>query len=145
MHNYVGGNMYIRIKTSVMGEFGRILTNLGLAYGLMSKDQFVERIARYAHEQNMSEEKMMALVESLFEELEITHRRRQARQMFEAHEMKKSTENPESEDFFDHVKSAAHDFITPDPASEQILSELKNLRIAIEKLTSAMQEKPEGE
>lgn len=129
-----------------MGEFGRILTNLGLAYGLMSKDQFVEKVAAYAHEKNMSEEKMMALVESLFEELEITHRRRQARQMYEAFEMKKSTENPETEDFFDHMKSAASDFTTPDPASGQILSELKNLRAAIENLTDAMRDdKPASE
>ena len=128
-----------------MGEFGRILTNLGLAYGLMSKEQFVERIARYAQEKDMSEEKMMALVESLFEELEITHRRRQARQMYEACERKKTTENPESENFFDHMKDAAKDFVTPDPASEQILSELTNLRVAIEKLTQAMQDKPERE
>lgn len=128
-----------------MGEFGRILTNLGLAYGLMSKEQFVERIARYAQEKDMSEEKMMALVESLFEELEITHRRRQARQMYEAYEMKKTTENPESKDFFDHMTDAAKDFVTSDPASDQILSELTNLRVAIEKLTQAMQDKPESE
>lgn len=132
-------------RNCAMGEFGRILTNLGLAYGLMSKDQFVERIARYAQEKDMSEDKMMALIESLFEEMEITYRRRQARQMYEAYEMKKTTESPDSKDFFDKMKMAADEFTSGTGTNQEILSELKNLRVAIENLVNAMKDKPEGE
>ena len=123
-----------------MGEFGRLLTNLGLAYGLMNKDQFVDLVARYAQDKNMSEEKMMGLVENLFEELEITHRRRQARQMFEAYEMKVKSENPDAEDFFSEMNATASG-----EGQKQLLSEIKKLRKAVEELTKAVGKKEAGE
>lgn len=124
-----------------MSEFGRILTNLGLAYGLMNKEQFVDLVAKYAQEKDMSEDKMMALVENLFEELEITHRRRQARQMYEAYEMKKRSDDPESEDLFDEMNEAPknHD------KSDKIVKEIKELRKAIEKLTDSLGNKEKSE
>lgn len=123
-----------------MGEFGRLLTNLGLAYGLMNKDQFVDLVARYAQDKNMSEEKMMGLVENLFEELEITHRRRQARQMFEAYEMKVKSENPDAEDFFEEMHASA-----ASTGQKELLSEIKKLRKAVEELTKAVGKKEAGE
>lgn len=127
-----------------MGEFGRILTNLGLAYGLMNKDQFVERVARYAQENEMSEEKLMALVETLFEELEITHRRRQARQMWEAQEMKYSARTSAQPDTFDEMMNAAKSF-TKKETNEEVIEEMRNLRQTIENLTEALKSKPKGE
>jgi hypothetical protein len=127
-----------------MSEFGRILTNLGLAYGLMNKEQFVERVARYAQENEMSEEKMMALVETLFDELEITHRRRQARQMWEAQEMKHTARAAENPDIFDDVIGAARSF-TKKETNEEVVEEMRSLRQTIEKLTEALQNKKEGE
>lgn len=123
-----------------MGEFGRLLTNLGLAYGLMNKDQFVDLVARYAQDKNMSEEKMMGLVENLFEELEITHRRRQARQMFEAYEMKVKSENPDAEDFFEEMHTSA-----ASTGQKELLSEIRKLRKAVEELTKAVGKKEAGE
>ncbi len=127
-----------------MSEFGRILTNLGLAYGLMSKDEFVDRVARYASEKNMSEEKMMALVENLFEELEITHKRMQAKQMFEAVKMKKYAEGGDKDFFHDAPYQEEQSKKDSGPQPE-IMSELKSLRVAIENLTNALKNKPEGE
>ena len=127
-----------------MSEFGRILTNLGLAYGLMSKDQFVERVARYAQENNMSEDKMMSLVETLFEELEITHRRRQARQMWEAEELKQTARHTQKPDAFSTVMGAARGFAQPE-TNEEVVAEMRALRTAMENLTQALKNKPEGE
>jgi hypothetical protein len=124
-----------------MGEFGRILTNLGLAYGLMNKEQFVDLVARYAQEKDMSEDKMMALVENLFEELEITHRRRQARQMYEAYEMKKRADDPEGAEIFDEMNDAPRG----ENSRDEILSEIRALRKAIEKLTESLGNKDKGE
>lgn len=127
-----------------MGEFGRILTNLGLAYGLMSKEQFVEKVAQYAHEKDMSEDKMMALVESLFEELEITHKRRQARQMFEAHRMKQQAKGKTEADFYNSFDT--EDF-QPESAKKNtdkidaLFEEMRSLRMAVEELTQALQNK----
>jgi hypothetical protein len=124
-----------------MGEFGRILTNLGLAYGLMNKEQFVDLVARYAQEKDMSEDKMMALVENLFEELEITHRRRQARQMYEAYEMKKRADDPEGAEIFDEMNDAPRG----ENSRDEMLSEIRALRKAIEKLTESLGNKDKGE
>ena len=123
-----------------MGEFGRLLTNLGLAYGLMNKDQFVDLVARYAQDKNMSEEKMMGLVENLFEELEITHKRRQARQMFEAYEMKVRSENPDAADIFDEMHEG-----TSSSSQRELLSEIKKLRKAVEELVKTVGNKEAGE
>lgn len=124
-----------------MSEFGRILTNLGLAYGLMNKEQFVDLVARYAQEKDMSEDKMMALVENLFEELEITHRRRQARQMYEAYEMKKRSDDPETGDIFDEME----DMPKSSDLNVKVLKEIKELRKAIEKLADSLDTKEKGE
>jgi hypothetical protein len=124
-----------------MGEFGRILTNLGLAYGLMNKEQFVDLVARYAQEKDMSEDKMMALVENLFEELEITHRRRQARQMYEAYDMKKRADDPEGAEIFDEMNDAPRG----ENSRDEMLSEIRALRKAIEKLTESLGNKEKGE
>jgi hypothetical protein len=107
----------------------------------MNKDQFIDLVARYAQEKNMSEEKMMALVENLFEELEITHRRRQASQMYEAYEMKKRSEQPESGDMFDHFRNES--FGTH--SNERLIKEMRRLRKAIEQLSRTMNPKPENE
>lgn len=123
-----------------MGELSRLLTNLGLAYGLMSKDQFVDLVARYAQDKNMSEEKMMGLIENLFEELEITHKRRQARQMYEAYEMKTKAENPDSDDFFNDLRAAAGM-----QNQGQLISEIQKLREAVEALTKIVGTKKASE
>lgn len=124
-----------------MGEFGRLLTNLGLAYGLMNKDQFIDVVSRYAADKDISEEKMMGLIENIFEELEITHRRRQARQMYEAYEMKRRSEQPDLDDLFDDLKS-----VNPDKmADNTLLDEIRALRKSIEELSKNLSNKPEGE
>ena len=124
-----------------MGEFGRLLTNLGLAYGLMNKDQFIDVVSRYAADKDISEEKMMGLIENIFEELEITHRRRQARQMYEAYEMKRRSEQPDLDDLFDDLKS-----VNPDKmADNTLLDEIRALRKSMEELSKNLSNKPEGE
>lgn len=127
-----------------MSEFARILTNLGLAYGLMSKEQFVERVARYAQEKDMSEDKMNALIENLFEELELTYKRRVARQKFEAFEMNRRSQTPDADNFFNDMMSSGAGGGIPDDSSD-ILHEMRSIRIALENLTSALKNKPEGE
>lgn len=106
---------------------------MGLAYGLMSKDEFVDRVARYAQEHNMSEEKMMGLVENLFEELEITYKRRQAKQMFEVFEQKAKAQNPESSAYFSQAGHA--------DGQDDLRLEIAKLRDAIEQLTLALKQK----
>jgi hypothetical protein len=126
-----------------MGEFGRLLTNLGLAYGLMNKDQFVDVVSRYAADKNISEEKMMGLIENLFEELEITHRRRQARQMYEAYEMKRRSEQPDLDDLFDDLNS-----VNPGKSKMEanpLIDEIRALRKSIEELSKNLSNKPTGE
>lgn len=124
-----------------MGEFGRLLTNLGLAYGLMNKDQFIDVVSRYAATHDMSEEKMMGLIENLFEELEITHRRRQARQMYEAYEMKRRSESLDLDDLFDDLKD-----INPGKVHNQtLIDEIRALRKAIEELSKNLTNKPADE
>ena len=49
-----------------MSEFSKILTRLGLAYGLMSREDFVEAVARYAQEKNLSEDKVRDVIETMF-------------------------------------------------------------------------------
>lgn len=125
-----------------MSEFARILTNLGLAYGIMSKEQFVERVARYALEKDMSEDKMNALIENLFEELELTYKRRVARQKFEAFEMDRRTKTPDADRFFNDMMNSV-----PEPSENktEILNEMRSIRIALENLTNALKDKPKGE
>lgn len=124
-----------------MGEFGRLLTNLGLAYGLMNKDQFIDVVSRYAADKDISEEKMMGLIENIFEELEITHRRRQARQMYEAYEMKRRSEQPDLDDLFDDLNSVKPDKM----ADDTLLNEIRALRKSIEELSKNLSNKPSGE
>ena len=69
-----------------MSEITRILTNLTMAYGLMSKDQFVDAITNYAHTRDMNEDKVKELIEQVFDELELTNKRRKANQAYEAAE-----------------------------------------------------------
>ncbi len=126
-----------------MGEFGRLLTNLGLAYGLMNKDQFVDVVSRYAADKEISEEKMMMLIENLFEELEITHRRRQARQMYEAYEMKRRSEQPDLDDLFDDLKSVNPEKMKAE--STELIDEIRALRKSIEELSKNLTNKPTGE
>jgi hypothetical protein len=125
----------------MMGEFGRLLTNLGLAYGLMNKDQFIDVVSRYAADKDISEEKMMGLIENIFEELEITHRRRQARQMYEAYEMKRRSEQPDLDDLFDDLNSVKPDKM----ADDTLLNEIRALRKSIEELNKNLYNKPSGE
>jgi hypothetical protein len=125
----------------MMGEFGRLLTNLGLAYGLMNKDQFIDVVSRYAADKDISEEKMMGLIENIFEELEITHRRRQARQMYEAYEMKRRSEQPDLDDLFDDLNSVKPDKM----ADDTLLNEIRALRKSIEELNKNLSNKPSGE
>lgn len=123
-----------------MNEFGRLLTNLGLAYGLMNKDQFIDMVSRYAADKDISEEKMMGLIENIFEELEITHRRRQAKQMYEAYEMKRRSEQPDLDDLFEDLKS-----VNPDKmANSTLIEEIRALRKSIDELSKKLT-KPSGE
>lgn len=124
-----------------MSEFGRLLTNLGLAYGLMNKDQFIDAVSRYAANHDMSEEKMMGLIENLFEELEITHRRRQARQMYEAYEMKRRSDQPDLDDLFDDM----HDLKSAKKGEQPLIDEIRALRKAIEQLNNNLTNKSAGE
>lgn len=124
-----------------MSEISRILTNLGLAYGLMTKDQFVDMVAKYAHEKNLDEEKMSSIVENLFEELEITHKRRQAEQMFEAYKKKKVSESPDAASLFEEMMGDAASSTAASQTSITIMNEMRQLREAINKLTEALTQK----
>lgn len=60
-----------------------IITNLALAYGLMSKDQFIDSISKIAEKNQWNEEKLQGLLEAAFVELERLQERRWAKQAME--------------------------------------------------------------
>ena len=110
-----------------------------MAYGLMTKDQFVDIVAKYAHDKDLNEEKMTALVENLFEELEISFKRRQADQIFEAHIKRQAAAEPESQRgmgdaaYFDHANSAQTTALTEEIKSlrktvQELADQLKNIQ-----------------
>lgn len=125
-----------------MSEFSRILTNLGLAYGLMTKDQFVDMVAKYAHDHQLDEEKMSGIVERLFDELEITHKRRQADQMFDAFKKKKMSESPDAASLFEEILGGERR-ATSAGSNVDVLAEMRSLRSSIEKLTESLNKKSE--
>jgi len=131
------------LNNNDMSEFSRILTNLGLAYGLMTKDQFVDMVAKYAHDHQLNEEKMAGIVERLFEELEITHKRRQADQMFDAFKKKKMSESPDAASLFEDILGGEARASAPGGSSIDVLAEMRSLRASIEKLTESLTKKSE--
>jgi hypothetical protein len=124
-----------------MSEITRILTNLTMAYGLMSKDQFVDAITNYAHTRDMNEDKVKELIEQVFDELELTNKRRKANQAYEAAEKERAARMH----FADFTSEAS----SPPPSSggqneinSAILQELGALRKAVQGLTDTLA-KPE--
>ena len=124
-------------KNTVMSEITRILTNLTMAYGLMSKDQFVDAITNYAESRDMNEEKVKELINQVFDELELTNKRRKANQAFEAVEKERAARM--------HFADFTSEATTPPPSggnqneiNAAILQELGALRKAVEGLTDTL-------
>lgn len=121
-----------------MSEITRILTNLTMAYGLMSKDQFVDAITNYAHTRDMNEDKVKELIEQVFDELALTNKRRKANQAFEAVEKERAARM--------HFADFTSEAVPPPPPSSggqneinsAILQELSALRKAVQGLTDTI-------
>ena len=127
-------------KNTAMSEITRILTNLTMAYGLMSKDQFVDAITNYAHSRDMNEDKVKELIEQVFDELELTNKRRKANQAFEAVEKERAARM-----HFSDFTSEPHSPPPPpqssgnqNDANAAILEELSALRKAVQGLTDTL-------
>ena len=108
-----------------------------MAYGLMSKDQFVDAITNYAHTRDMNEDKVKELIEQVFDELELTNKRRKANQAYEAAEKERAARMH----FADFTSEAS----PPPPSSgsqneinSAILQELGALRKAVQGLTDTL-------
>ena len=86
-----------------MSEISRILTNLGLAYGLGSKDQFIDAISKYAQDKELNDDAIREIIEQIFEEVELTSRRIKAKQVDETIDMENRAKS-EKEEAFDAVK-----------------------------------------
>ncbi len=118
-----------------MSEIKRVLTNLVMAYGLGSKEQFIDAISNYAQARDMNDESVKNLIEQVFDELELTNRRRKAKQTFEAVELERMARNPvvdveTEEDSQEGIRASAD--------SQKIISELSALRKAVEGLVDIL-------
>jgi len=109
-----------------MSEISRILTNLGLAYGLGSKEQFIDAIASYAQDRKMNDEAVKEIIEQVFEEVELTNRRRKAKQAMEAVEMEREAGKKEKVDFSGSEK--------PSDNWNEMISEIRAMRRSVETL-----------
>ena len=120
-----------------MSEFSRVLTNLVMAYGLGSKEQFIDAISNYAQARDMNDESVKNLIEQVFDELELTNRRRKAKQTFEAVELERMARNPvvDVEDINTEFQGSQNQ---PSSDSEKIISELSALRKAMEGLVDIL-------
>lgn len=118
-----------------MNEFSRILTNLGLAYGLGSKEQFIEAVQKYAKDRELNDETIKEIIEQVFDEIELTQRRRKAKQSFEAAEMehKSMRTKDKSESTFETHNSKNK--------LDEIVSEMRALRRSIESLIDKLDDK----
>ena len=114
-----------------MSEISRILTNLGLAYGLGTKEQFIDAVASYAQDRKLNDETIREIIEQVFEEIELTNRRRKARQVMEAVEMEREAGNKEKIRF----KSKGGD---SDEKLDEVVSEIRALRRSVESLVDAL-------
>lgn len=117
-----------------MGEFSRILTNLGLAYGLGSKEQFIEAISKYAHEKEMNDDAIREIITEIFDEVELSQRRRKAKQAYEAAEMEHVAEEgwtPHSEESTSKQSNKL----------DEVVSEMRALRRSIETLIDKLDPK----
>ena len=126
-----------------MSELTRMLTNLTMAYGLMSKDQFVDAITGYAESRDMNEEKIKELIEQVFDELELTNKRRKANQAFEAVEKQRMAN--EGFEFAGSRVNTGNRTNSNSDVNSAILQELGALRKAVENLTSVMGNKNSSE
>ena len=115
-----------------MSEISRILTNLGLAYGLGTKEQFIDAVANYAQERNLNDETIREIIEQVFEEIELTNRRRKARQVMEAVEMERDAEDKEKINF--KSKRAGDS----DEKLDEVVLEIRALRRSVESLVDAL-------
>lgn len=116
-----------------MSEITRILTNLTMAYGLMSKDQFVDAITNYAHTRDMNEDKVKELIEQVFDELELTNKRRKANQAFEAVEKERAA-RMHFADFSSETPPSGNQ----NDINSAILQELGALRKAVQGLSDTI-------
>ena len=121
-----------------MSEIKRVLTNLVMAYGLGSKEQFIDAISNYAQAREMNDESVKSLIEQVFDELELTNRRRKAKQTFEAVELERMAKNPfvdvDAESEFKETQNTGSN----QTDSKKIISELSALRKAVESLTEVL-------
>jgi len=121
-----------------MSEFKRVVTNLVMAYGLGSKEQFIDAVSNYAESRDMNDETVKDLIEKVFDELELVNSRRIAKQIFEDVELERKVKEPRPdvsrEDFADQ-------FSQPQNAvnsNEKILSELAAIRKGIDSLVEIL-------
>ena len=108
-----------------MSEISRIITNLGLAYGLGSKEQFIDAVSKYAQDREMNDEAIREIIEQVFEEVELTNRRRKAQQSYEAAEM----ENESAQ-----VKEGRATSFKDNSKLDEVVDEMRALRRSIETL-----------
>ena len=119
-----------------MSEISRIITNLGIAYGLGSKEQFIDAISKYAQDKEMDDEAVRDLIEQVFEELELTNRKRKAKQVNEVIDLEERASFEEKEEG------------TAEPVSnkteeklEEVVSEIRALRRSVETLIDTLNKK----
>lgn len=105
-----------------------------MAYGLMSKDQFVDAVTNYAHSRDMNEDKVKELINQIFDELELTNKRRKANQAFEAVEKERAARMH----FADFETESSSSKGADNATSLAILTELSALRKAVEGLTETL-------
>ena len=111
-----------------MSEFSRILTNLGLAYGLGSKEQFIEAVQRYAKDRELNDEAIKEIIEQVFDEIELTQRRRKAKQNYEAAEMEHMAMREEEKESVRTEQNLNNQKL------DDIVSEMRALRRSVETL-----------
>lgn len=115
-----------------MSEISRILTNLGLAYGLGSKDQFIDAISKYAQDKELNDDAIKEIIEQVFEEIELTSRRIKAKQVDEAIEM---------EDKAKFTKNEAFEAVKENSRLDALESEVRALRRSVETLIDQLNKK----
>ena len=119
-----------------MSEISRIITNLGIAYGLGSKEQFIDAISKYAQDKEMDDEAVRDLIEQVFDELELTNRKRKAKQVNEIIDLE------ERASFEEEDKSETEPTSNKtDEKLDVVVSEIRALRRSIESLIDVLKTK----
>jgi len=117
-----------------MSEISRIITNLGIAYGLGSKEQFIDAISKYAQDKEMDDEAIKELIEQVFEELELTNRKRKATQVNEVIDMEERANMEERS----HVESSSN---KTEEKLDEVIGEVRALRRSVESLIDTLKTK----